>query len=319
VPLAGNYKHAVTMLVAVAVIVEVFSFNYGWNPDEPIEMFYPKTPLIQALETLKEQHRSSEPFRVVGLGPMLFPNLNAMYGLEDVRVHDPMANGRYLGVLRVRGDYDPTNYFAKWDKIDSRMLDYLNVRYLIADVYEEVKDRQRYVEVYSSKDGRIFLNRDAMPRFFTVPNVVLEFKRDHFARLLMDQKDFRDTCITNKLPVDNDQERTDLLAPRPRGSREAKLFIEPNTTPTDFRMYVDAPRYTMVVSSEPSWPGWHAESNGRKLRVLEVNGAFVGFVVPPGVNHVRVWYAPWSFRIGAIVMMLTIIGLIAAPRVARFQ
>jgi len=309
VPLAGNWKHAMTMLVAVAVVAEVFSFNYGWNPNEPIEMFYSKTPLLETLEKLKAKHRSNDPFRVVGLGPMLFPNLNAMYGLEDVRVHDPMANGRYLGVLRVRGDYDPTNYFAKWDKIDSRMLDYLNVRYLIADIFEEVKDRQRYQEIYNAKDGRIFENRDVMPRFFPVPNVILEFKRDRFARLLMDQKEFRDTCITNKLPVDNDQERTDLLAPRPAGSRQAKVVIG-ESTPTDFRMHVSAPRYTMVVSSQPSWPGWHVESNGRTLRALEVNGAFLGFVVPPGENEVRVWYAPWSFRIGVICMMLTIAGLL---------
>lgn len=313
VPLAGNYKHAVTMLVAVAVIVEVFSFNYGWNPDEPIELFYPKTPLIEQLEKLKAQHRSNDPFRVVGLGPVLFPNLNAMFGLEDVRVHDPMANGRYLGILRVRGDYDPTNYFAKWDKLDSRMLDYLNVRYLIADDYEEVKDYQRYQQIYKAKDGRIFENRDVMPRFFPVPNVILEFKRDHFARLLMDQKEFRDTCITNRLPVDNAQERTDLLAPRPAGSPQAKLVIG-DSTPTDFRMHVQAPRYTMIVSSQPSWPGWHVESNGRTLRTLEVNGAFIGFVVPPGENEVRVWYAPWSFRIGVFCMVLAMVGLIAVRR-----
>src|SRR6185369_13019703 len=112
IPVAGKHKQAVTMLVAVAVTLEVFSFNKGWNPDEPIAMFYSKTPLIEELERLKAKHPANDPFRIVGLGPMIFPNLNAIYGLEDVRVHDPMANGRYLGVMRVRGDYDPTNYFA---------------------------------------------------------------------------------------------------------------------------------------------------------------------------------------------------------------
>lgn len=315
VPLAGDYKQAVTMLVAVAVIAEVFSFNEGWNPNEPIEIFYSKTPLIEAMEKLKAAHHANDPFRIVGLGAMLFPNLNAMYGFEDVRVHDPMANGRYLGVLRVRGDYDPTNYFAKWDrdKIDSRMLDYLNVRYVIADIYEEVKDRQRYVQLYDGKDGRVFENRDVMPRFFPVPNVVLEFKRDAFARLLMNQKEFRDTCITNKLPVSSEKERNDLLAPRPAGSPQAKLVLG-DSAPTEFRMHVSAPRYTMIVSSQPSWPGWHAEANGRKLRMLEVNGAFLGFVVPPGESEVRVWYAPWSFRIGVICMLLTAAGLAVLPK-----
>jgi hypothetical protein len=193
------------------------------------------------------------------------------------------------------------------------MLDYLNVRYVIADIYEEVKDRQRYVQLYDGKDGRIFENRDVMPRFFPVPNVVLEFKRDAFARLLMNQKEFRDTCITNKLPVSSEKERNDLLAPRPAGSPQAKLVLG-DSAPTDFRMHVSAPRYTMIVSSQPSWPGWHAEANGRKLRMLEVNGAFLGFVVPPGESEVRVWYAPWSFRIGVICMLLTAAGLAVLSR-----
>jgi hypothetical protein len=313
VPLAGRFKHAMTMLVAVAVIVEVFSFNIGWNPNLPIELFYPKTPLLEAMEQLKAKHPPNDPFRIVGLGPALFPNLNAMYDLEDVRVHDPMANGRYLGVLRVRGDYDPTNYFAKWEKIDSRMLDFLNVRYVVADIFEEVKDHQRYLEIYSGKDGRIFENRDVMPRFFSVPNVILEFRRENFARLLMAQKEFRDTCIVNKLPVRNDRERTDLLAPRPAGAPQAKVVIG-DSTPTDFRMHVSAPRYTMIASSQPSWPGWHVEANGHALKPLEVNGAFWGFVVSPGESEVRMWYAPWSFRIGVICALLTALGLLIARR-----
>jgi len=316
VPVAGRFKHAVTMLVAVAVVAEVFTFNYGWNPNEPIELFYSKTPLLEAMEKLKAKHHANDPFRVVGLGPVLFPNLNAMYGLEDVRVHDPMANGRYLGILRVRGDYDPTSYFAKWEKIDSRMLDFLNVRYVVADVFEEVKDRQRYEEIYNGKDGRIFENHDVMPRFFAVPNVVLEFRREFYTRLLMAQKEFRDTCITNRLPVKSDRERNDLLAPRPPGAPQAKVVIG-DSTPADFRMHVSAPRYTMIASSQPLWPGWHVEANGRKLRPLEVNGAFLGFVVPPGENEVRVWYAPWSFRIGVICMLLTIAGLIAGATIRR--
>jgi hypothetical protein len=300
------------MLLLVAVINEMFASMEGWNPNEPIELFYPKTPIIEAMEKIKAAHPPSDPFRIVGLGPALFPNLNAMYGFEDVRVHDPMANGRYLGVLRVRGDYDPVRYFAKWENMDSRMLDYLNVRYVIADVYEEVKDPSRFREIYSEKDGRIFENLEALPRFFQVPNVVLEFKRERFAKLLVSQPDFRDTAFVNKLTVDSNRERLDLLAPRPRSAPQARVALGGSTsgsTAPDFRMHVSAPRYTMIVSSQPFWPGWRVESNGRSLRPVEVNGAFLGFVVPPGENNVRVWYAPWSWRIGVAIALLTALGL----------
>jgi len=314
VPLAGRFKEWALMLVTVAVVAELFTFTYGWNADVTIDYFYTKSPLIEKLLKLKEQ--SHEPFRIVGIFAMFFPNLNAMYGLEDVRVHDPMANGRYLGVLRVRGDYDSTTYFAHWRNVDSRMLDYLNVRYLVADLYGNIDDRQRFEQIYSGVDGRIFLNHDAMPRFFAVHNVILEFNRGAFARLVMNQKEFRDTCLMNRLPVSSDQERNDLLAPRPASAPSAKVVIQ-ESAPAEYRLHVSAPRYTMITSSVTSWPGWHVTSNGKALRPLEANGAFLGFVVPPGENDVHVWFAPWSFRIGVMVMVATVLGLFVVPMFRR--
>src|SRR5206468_2393568 len=87
----------------------------GWNPVLPVKRSYPTTPLIDRLMDIRKKTPSHAPFRIVGIGPSLFPNIQAIYGLEDVRAHDPMANGRYLGVLRVVTGYDTANYFAKWE------------------------------------------------------------------------------------------------------------------------------------------------------------------------------------------------------------
>jgi len=76
-----------------------------------------------------------------------------------------------------------------------------------------------------------------MPRFFPVRNVILEFQKTHYTQLLMEQSEFRDTCITNKLPVTSDRERNDLLAPRPHGATDAKVIIG-DSAPTDFRLHV---------------------------------------------------------------------------------
>ena len=70
-----------------------------------------------------------------------------------------------------------------------------------------------------------------------------------------------------------DREPGDLLAARPVGSAEAALRIT-SAHPTDFRMHVSAPRYTMIASSMPFWPGWKVSRNGKTLRNDEVNGAW---------------------------------------------
>ena len=184
------------------------------------------------------------------------------------------------------------------------------MKYVLTNPGVELKDHQRYRLIYDGGDGRIFENVDSLPRFFTARNVVLEFRGEHFIRRLIAQTDWRKTGIVKMLPVENDQERLDLLAPRPVNSPEASLVITA-ASDTDFRMRVHAPRYTLVVSSQPFWPGWRIERNGHPVDPLPVNGAFLGFTVPPGEWDVRVHYLPMTFYVGLATSLITIAGLIA--------
>ena len=52
------------------------------------------------------------------------------------------------------------------------------------------------------------------------------------------------------------------------------------------------------------------------MKPIRVNGAFLGFAVPPGQSDVRVWYAPTSFWAGVWVAVLTMVWLVGAWRAA---
>jgi hypothetical protein len=308
--LPARARPVAAMIVLVAVISELWEASSGWNPVLPQERTYPTMPLIERLQDIARETPPTSPFRVVGLGPALFPNAQAIYGLQDIRAHDPMANGRYLGVLRVVAGYNTADYFSKWENTDTRLLDFLNVKYVVTSRGVELKDKQRYVPIYDAKDGRIFENRDVLPRFYPARVVVLEFKGDYFARRLVSENDWSHTGIVKNLPVDSDRMRQDLLAPRPPSSPEAKLTIT-SWSPTDFRMRVHAPRYTLIVSSQPNWPGWQIRRNGKPVDVLPVNGAFLGYTVPPGDWDIRVFYFPATFYCGLAASLITIAALIA--------
>ncbi|HEX6084293.1 MAG TPA: YfhO family protein, partial [Thermoanaerobaculia bacterium] len=80
-----------------------------------------------------------------------------------------------------------------------------------------------------------------------------------------------------------------------------------------------APRWSLVVSSIPMWPGWKVERNGVKIEPIRVNGAFLGFAVPPGTSYVRVYYSPWTWWVGlglAVVgvFVLALLAVYAARR-----
>ncbi|PYQ50336.1 MAG: hypothetical protein DMF59_11085 [Acidobacteria bacterium] len=307
--LPARARPIVAMIVLVAVISELWEASSGWNPVLPQERSYPSTPLIERLQDIVKRTPRSAPFRIVGFGPALFPNAQAIYGFEDIRAHDPMANGRYVGVLRVVTGYNTGDYFAKWENADTRFLDFLNVKYIITSRGVELRDKQRYTAIYDAKDGRIFENRDVLPRFYPARNVLLEFKGDYFARRLVTENDWAHTGVVKTLPVESDRMRQDLLAPRPVNAPEAKLTIT-DSSPTDFRMRLHAPRYTLIVSSQPIWPGWHIRRNGRAVDALPVNGAFLGFTVPPGDWDIRVFYFPASFYAGLAASLITIVVLI---------
>jgi len=159
----------------------------------------------------------------------------------------------------------------------------------------------------------LFENLDWKPRFFPVFAIYLDFKGDAFIRHLLTINDWAHEAVLKKLPVENDQERLDLLAPRPANAPMAKVEIL-SASDTDYRMRVDAPRYTLIASSIPFWPGWKATQNGRKLEPLQVNHTFFGFVVRPGVSEVRVRYSPSSFWVSAWVALLTLATIVVLSR-----
>ncbi|HJT17486.1 MAG TPA: hypothetical protein VJ853_08870, partial [Thermoanaerobaculia bacterium] len=232
------------MLVLVAVVAEVWSASSGWNPVLPIERSYPVTPLIAQLEKFYATAPRGATFRVVGVGPALFPNAQAIYGIEDIRAHDPMANGPYLGVLRVITNYNPDAYFAKWENMDTRFLDFLNVKYVVTSAGTKLRDQQRYKRIYDGRDGEIFQNSDVLPRFYAARNVVLEFKGPQFASRLEAENDWAHTGVVKTLPVESDRMRQDLLAPRPLNAPEATLKIV-DSSETRYRLHVHAPRWTL--------------------------------------------------------------------------
>jgi hypothetical protein len=147
-------------IAAALTVVELFVTMSSWNPVLPLREMYPKTPMIKALQRLDRGAR------IVGTGSQLYPNTGAMFGFEDVRVHDPMANARYVGLLAREVGWDANNYYAKWNDTGTPLLDALNVKYVVTEPWRELPP-PRYRLLYTGGDGRIYENRTVKPRFFS--------------------------------------------------------------------------------------------------------------------------------------------------------
>lgn len=145
--------HRRLIIVAGALtVVELWLTMAHWNPVLPKRNL--ETPLIAKLKTLDG--------RIVGLGGQMYPNVGAFWGLEDVRVHDPMAWDRYVTYLEQNAGWNRDDYYAKWNDPDSPLLDHLGVRWIVSD-----RGLAGRPLVYAGRDGFIYANPTAKPRFFS--------------------------------------------------------------------------------------------------------------------------------------------------------
>jgi hypothetical protein len=301
---AWTKRRFVTLLVLLAAITgELWETTGNWNPVVSNDWMYPTTPLLTKLDEVTADIPKNEPFRITANGPAYFPNVSAVYGYEDVRAHDPMANGQYIGLLSLIINYDAANYFAEWNEFERRLIDYLNVRYILTTPNGVLPPRYRML--YDGPDGRLFENPDVLPRFFAVRNVILEFRDPQFYANLRHTEGWAHTAFLEKLELETEEQRGDFFKPR-RGDAPMATTEILEASPTQYRLHVKAPRYSLIVSSVPWWPGWKVERNGARIEPIRVNGGFLGFAVPPGELDVRVWYDPWTFRFGAIIALATI-------------
>lgn len=281
------------MALLIVVIAELFHAGRDRNMALPERTFYPKTPLIAKLQELVRTSR--EPSRFVGIGAQFFPNLSGIYGIEDIRAHDPMSNARYLAFLKLTADYEPWNYFAFLNDPNKPVYDFLNVRYVVVEPGTAVPDPSRYAVIYDGRDGRILENRTVLPRFYSVRNVLPVFYPH-----IRTHRDWANTAFADDTSFAG-----------------AATTIITSASPTEYRLRANAAQRSLVVSSIPFWPGWKVAINGKRVKPVQVNAVFLGFAVPPGESEVRVWYAPMSFWVGAWVAGLTLIGLVVLNSVQR--
>jgi hypothetical protein len=153
-------KGWVAVAAVALVAVELFTLNAGFNALVNAKYFRPPLPIIEALRA----HAPAEPFRIVGRDWVLLPNASAQYGLEDIRGSDPMAFAAYDAFLWQFTVQLEGTWVRRVVDVERPQLDFLNVRFLIAEPDATVGEKWRLL--YRGKDGTLFENRQTLPRFY---------------------------------------------------------------------------------------------------------------------------------------------------------
>jgi hypothetical protein len=83
--------------------------------------------------------------------------------------------------------------------------------------------------------------------------------------------------------------------------------------PHRVRMRYAAETRAVLPVAEVFAPGWRARADdGTPVELIPVNIAQRALIVPPGRGSLEMWYAPFSFRLGAFISLLALAGALHA-------
>ena len=218
---------------------------------------------------------TTEPFRVVGQGSALTPNLATLFGLEDVRGYQAM-NLAPLAETFPLWSTPVAVWSNRVDDLSAPMLSLMNVRYAI------------------TKDGAIVENARALPRAF-LPRVVHVGADEGSVAQLRACRDFgAEGWIASR------------EAPYTRANGEGDVRVQRDGSRLKIHASLRAPAW--VIVSEPTWKGWRATRARVPLRLHVADHAFLAFYLPAGESDVVLRYLPSGFVYGAVISALALLS-----------
>jgi hypothetical protein len=276
-------------IALVACCIELFAFNVPFNALAPVRYYKPDLPILDRLRAAIAQR----PGRVVGFDWVFLPNASVHYGVEDIRGSDPMALARYVAFFKLLEAPDPYSDVKRVQNVHQPALDFLGVRYLMTEPGHRAGAPWQLR--YEGRDGNLYENPRALPRFFA-PEIAEPMDA---TRPLVEQlrgiPDFANRAIAEG------------IAQSVSGRPETLAITQ--SIPTSFRLQVETSSPAFIASSVVAAPGWRIILGRERLPIHAVNGAFIGFVVPPGKHEVRVMYKPRSVVIGMALSAITALAV----------
>lgn len=285
VALSTSSRRIALALVLVGLCGQRFVEESNIYPALPRAMFYPSTPLLDAIPR--------DPlYRVTATGNLLVPNVAAMYGLEDVRGYDALTYLPYAETMRL---WCPDARRAYHDVTDlSRpFLSFLGVRHALTPRAMEPPPGWRVVA--DDRTTRLLENTRAIPRVF-VPRRI-RYVGNHATALdeMAAATDFAETAWI----------QAEGMTPHESANGDATLQAR-RIGSSEYEIDVDAQSPARVVIAETSWPGWRAYVHGRRVEMAVANRAFLSVWVPSGKHRLRVVYLPDAFVHGRAISLATL-------------
>ena len=229
------------------------------------------------------------------------PDAALVHGLYDIGgVYNPLGLAPYQAYRWAVGERGASLY------------NLLGVKYVLADKARPPGD-ERLVPVYTANPAiDVYLNTAALPRALLVYRT--QVVPDHAAAwAAIHAPDFDPTQtvvleqaqVTSQLRITNYELR--MANGEWRIANGDLQFVR--YSPNEVELSAHTPVSGYLVLSDVYYPGWRATVDGVPAKVLRADYVFRAVFLPPGEHTVRMEFAPWTWRVGLAVSIVTWVGL----------
>ena len=252
----------------------------------------PAETFEEALEDLKDKFVSNWPM-IFGLYDA--GGYDSLYLASHVRTSALM---RSMSFKDARGSLSMMNvkYIALVDKVD-------------VDGYKLVSEGPTY----------IYENTKVLPRAYLVDSYkVLKNDGEIMARLGSREFEPGREVVLEETPVLGAQksevrsQRSEVRSQRSegRGQRTERVEIEKYEPNEVVIKAVVGERPKLLFLSDTYYPGWKVFVDGKRDKIYKANCAFRAVYLAPGEHTVRFIFDPFTFKLGAVISLMTLAGII---------
>ncbi len=299
--LANRFKKAVPLLLIMLVFADLFQQGHQWNPVVDMAQALPheKPPALVYLDA------QQAPYRTVGYDYILKPSTNILAQIHDIRGYDVPVIDRYHQFFNQALKGKDAFWYYDFKSFDPSILPFLNilnVRYLLSKKDLSTKLPAHVGLVYDD-EIKIYKNDQAKGLAYLVTQSIWVDSAEQALEQVISHK-----LELNELVVLEGEQPTSPLNELKSNTTDNKQSIEYNTIKANqVVMQVATKQNAWLVFSQNYYPGWQARVNGEKTEIFAANYVLQAIKIPAGSHTVTFTYEPFSFTLGWLVSLSSLI------------
>jgi len=274
------------------IAIDLLYFGMGYLPMVDRSLIFPETASTKFLKSDDNVYRvKAQSGDWLNNPPVFRPNTLLPYGIQSYDIYYSLPLPR-------------TDKFS-----EQTMHNLCNVKYLTVGPSKEMPE-DKY-ELVFDKDVRIYRNKGVMERVFVVPQIKVI--------------DSKDKEVVQKKMKGLDLHKYVILEEEPEFSLPDSNFSEGSIaeiikySPDEVEINANITGCGVLVLGDNYYPGWKVFVDGKEEELLKANFFLRGVFLKQGEHKVRFVYEPMSFKVGLVVSLLTLVGIVALVCVKTYR